>query len=250
MSYLYYADRIYQINLAIAGIAIGVVVLPQLSKHVYLKKKSKISLIQNKALELSMFLSLPASVALFVGSEEIISGLFGYGSFGVEAVLNSANALYYFGLGLPAFALIKVFSTFFFANNDTKTPFYISLISVILNICISLYYFKDIGFIIIPIATTISSWFNSITLFIFLKNKKLFSFNYIFWKKFSKIVFASIVMGIFFHYLITFFENQLFHDYQLKSLYLIFSVFLGLVFYLLLCFFIKAFNYKDLKLKY
>ena len=250
VSYLYYADRIYQINLAIAGIAIGVVVLPQLSKHVYLKKKSKISLIQNKALELSMFLSLPASVALFVGSEEIISGLFGYGSFGVEAVLNSANALYYFGLGLPAFALIKVFSTFFFANNDTKTPFYISLISVILNICISLYYFKDIGFIIIPIATTISSWFNSITLFIFLKNKKLFNFNYIFWKKFSKIVFASIVMGIFFHYLITFFENQLSYDYQLKSLYLIFSVFLGLVFYLLLCFFIKAFNYKDLKLKY
>ena len=250
VSYLYYADRIYQINLAIAGIAIGVVVLPQLSKHVYLKKKRKISLIQNKALELSMFLSLPASVALFVGSEEIISGLFGYGSFGVKAVLNSANALYYFGLGLPAFVLIKVFSTFFFANNDTKTPFYISLISVILNICISLYYFKDIGFIIIPIATTISSWFNSITLFIFLKNKKLFSFNYIFWKKFSKIVFASIIMGIFFHYLITFFENKLSHDYQLKSLYLIFSVFLGLVFYLLLCFFIKAFNYKDLKLKY
>ena len=68
VSYLYYADRIYQINLAIAGIAIGVVVLPQLSKHVYLKKKNKILLIQNKALELSMFLSLPASVALFFGS--------------------------------------------------------------------------------------------------------------------------------------------------------------------------------------
>ena len=69
VSYLYYADRIYQINLAIAGIAIGVVVLPQLSKHVYLKKKSKILKIQNKALELSMFLSLPASIALLIGSE-------------------------------------------------------------------------------------------------------------------------------------------------------------------------------------
>ena len=197
-----------------------------------------------------MFLSLPASVALFVGSQDIISVLFGYLSFGVVAVLNSANALYYFGLGLPAFALIKVFSTFFFANNDTKTPFYISLISVILNICISLYYFKDIGFIIIPIATTISSWFNSITLFIFLKSKKFFSFTYIFWKTSSKLVFASIVMGLFFHYLLTFFAHQLSHDYHLQSLYLIFSVFLGLVFYLLLCFFIKAFNYKDLKLKY
>ena len=123
---MYYADRIYQINLAIAGIAIGVIVLPQLSKHIYLRKKNKILLIQNKALELSMFLSLPASVALVVGSEEIISALFGYGSFS-KGSNEFSKALYYFGLGLPAFALIKVFSTFFFANNDTKTPFYISL---------------------------------------------------------------------------------------------------------------------------
>jgi len=81
VSYLYYADRIYQINLAIAGIAIGVVVLPQLSKHIQTKKKSKIHLIQNKALELSLFLTLPASAALLIASEEIISALFGYGSF-------------------------------------------------------------------------------------------------------------------------------------------------------------------------
>ena len=60
-----------------------------------------------------MFLSLPASVALIVGSEQIISALFGYGSFDEQSVYNSANALYYFGLGLPAFALIK-FSQHFF----------------------------------------------------------------------------------------------------------------------------------------
>ena len=247
---MYYADRIYQINLAIAGIAIGVVILPQLSKHIYLKRKNKILQIQNKALELSMFLSLPASVALFIGSEEIISALFGYGSFTEEAVKNSAKALYYFGLGLPAFALIKVFSTFFFANHDTKTPFYISLISVILNILISIYYFKSIGFIIIPIATTISSWFNSILLFIFLKNKDLFQFNKIFFIRFIKIIFASIMMGIFFKYLISIFEIQLVYDYYLKSFYLILSVFLGFVFYLIMSLFIKAFKYEDIKLKY
>ncbi len=250
VSYLYYADRIYQINLAIAGIAIGVVILPQLSKHVYLKKKNKIIQIQNKALELSMFLSLPASVALFIGSEEIISALFGYGSFDEEAVSNSAKALYYFGLGLPAFALIKVFSTFFFANNDTKTPFYISLFSVILNIIISIYYFKSIGFIIIPIATTISSWFNSIILFIYLKNRSLFKFNRIFLVRFIRIILTSIMMGIFFKYLISILENQLVYDYYFKSFYLILCVLLGLVFYLLVSFVIKAFNYKDLQLKY
>ncbi len=250
VSYLYYADRIYQINLAIAGIAIGVVVLPQLSRHVHQKKKRKISLIQNKALELSMFLSIPASVALIIGSEQIISALFGYGSFTEVSVLNSSKALYYFGLGLPAFALIKVFSTFFFANHDTKTPFYISLVSVLLNILISIYFFKEIGFIIIPIATTISSWFNSITLFIFLKNNDLFSFNKIFFKKFAKIVFVSIMMGFFFEYLILFFDNQLSYAFFLKSVYLILCVFLAIIFYLTLSYFIKAFNYNDIKIKY
>ncbi len=208
VSYLYYADRIYQINLAIAGIAIGVVVLPQLSKHVQSKKKDKILLIQNKALELSLFLSL------------------------------------------PAFALIKVFSSFFFANHNTKTPFYISLISVILNILISVYYFNEIGFIIIPIATTISSWFNGILLFIFLKNRNFFSFNQIFLIKFFKIVVASILMGFVFQFLLDLFQNELAFEQTYKSLYLILSAFLGLAFYLIFSYSIKAFKISDIKLKY
>jgi len=250
VSYLYYADRIYQINLAIAGIAIGVVVLPQLSKHVHLKKKDKILKIQNKALELSMFLSLPASIALFIGAEEIISALFGYGSFSEIAVSNSARALYYFGLGLPAFALIKVFSTFFFANHDTKTPFYISLTAVILNIIISVYFFKNIGFIIIPIATTISSWFNAIILFIFLTNRNLFHFNKTFFIKLIRISFASVIMGILFKYLLTIFQYELVYNNYFKSIYLLISVFLSLIFYLLVSLFIKAFKFEDINLKY
>ncbi|MDA9702236.1 murein biosynthesis integral membrane protein MurJ [Candidatus Pelagibacter sp.] len=250
VSYLYYADRIYQINLAIAGIAIGVVVLPQLSKHVHQKEKKKISLIQNKALELSMFLSIPASVALVLGSEQIISALFGYGSFTENSVLNSSKALYYFGLGLPAFALIKVFSTFFFANHDTKTPFYISLASVLLNILISVYFFKNVGFIIIPIATTISSWFNSLILFIYLKNNNFFEFNETFFKQFAKIIFSSIMMGIFFQYLIFLFENQLSYSYFFKSVYLLLCVLFTIIFYFIVSYFIKAFNYQDIKLKY
>ena len=249
VSYLYYADRIYQINLAIAGIAIGVVILPQLSKYVYLKKKIEILRIQNRALELSMFLSLPATMALFFGSEEIISALFGYGSFSLDAVSNTAKALYYFGLGLPAFAFIKVFSTFFFANNDTKTPFYISLASVILNVFISIYFFKSVGFIIIPIATTISSWFNSVILFIFLKRKDLFKFNETFIYNFLKISLSSIFMGLLFRYLTLIFENQLAYNYSFKSIYLILSVLICLVFYLLLSFIFKAFKYDDIKLR-
>ena len=250
VSYLYYADRIYQINLAIAGIAIGVVILPQLSKHIQSNKKDMIILVQNKALELSLFLSLPASVGLLIGSEQIISALFGYGSFNEVSVSNSAKALYYFALGLPAFSLIKVFSTFFFANQDTKTPFYISLISVLANIIISISYFSKVGFIIIPIATTISSWFNSLILFIFLKNKNLFNFNKIFLSRFIKIIFASLLMGIFFNFLLIYFQNQLAFSQNLKSFYLIFSVILGLLFYLFISYWINAFKMSDINLKY
>ena len=250
VSYLYYADRVYQINLAIAGIAIGVVVLPQLSKHIQSNKKDQILLIQNKALELSLFLSLPATLALLIGSEEIISALFGYGSFNEVSVLNSGKALYYFALGLPAFSLIKVFSSFFFANQDTKTPFYISLMAVILNIIISIYYFNEIGFVIIPIATTISSWFNAVALLFFLKNKNLFNFNKIFLVRLIKIIIASIFMGIFFNFLIAYFQDELSFDQNLKFFYLIISVVLGLFFYLFISYLIKAFKMSDFKLKY
>ena len=250
VSYLYYADRIYQINLAIAGIAIGTVILPQLSKHVQSKKKEKINLIQNKALELSLFLSIPATIALLIASEEIISSLFGYGFFSQSSVINSSKALFYFAIGLPAFSLIKVFSAFFFARHNTKMPFYISLISVLLNIFISLTFFSEVGFIIIPIATSISSWFNAILLFFFLKMNNLFSFNLVFINKFIKILLASILMGIFFNYVIHFFNDKLFYEANLKAIYLICAVIMGLIFYISIAILIKAFKRSDINLKY
>ncbi|MDA8858435.1 murein biosynthesis integral membrane protein MurJ [Candidatus Pelagibacter sp.] len=250
VSYLYYADRIYQINLAIAGIAIGTVILPQLSKHVQDNKKDKINLIQNKALELSLFLSIPAALALLIASEEIISSLFGYGSFNELSVINSAKALFYFAIGLPAFSLIKVFSAFFFARHNTKVPFYISLISVLLNVFISVVFFKEVGFIIIPIATTISSWFNAILLFIFLKIKDLFSFNLVFLNRFVKILLASVLMGIFFRYVIHFFNDNLLYEASFKAIYLIGAVVSGLIFYLLIAILIKAFKKSDINLNY
>jgi putative peptidoglycan lipid II flippase len=250
VSYLYYADRIYQINLAIAGIAIGTIILPQLSRYVQSNKKEKINLIQNKALELSLFLSVPASIALLIASEEIISSLFGYGSFDQLSVINSAKALFYFAIGLPAFSIIKIFSTFFFARHNTKIPFYISLISVLLNILISIIFFNEIGFIIIPIATTISSWFNAILLLVFLKIKNLFSFNSVFINRFIKILIAGILMGIFFNYVIHFLNENLLYEASFKAIYLVGTIISGLIFYLLIAILIKAFKRSDINLNY
>ncbi len=250
VSYLYYADRVYQINLAIAGIAIGTVILPQLSKLIQNRSLSEIDLLQNKALELSLFLSLPATIALLVASNILISALFGYGSFSELSVENSAKALFYFSFGLPAFSLIKVFSSFFFARQDTKTPFYISSISVIINILISIIYFKEVGFIIIPIATSISSWFNAIILYLFLKRKKYFNFNITFLNKIWRIIFSSVIMGIVFYFILDQFSEKLVYEENLKFIYLLITILITLISYIIVSLFTKAFKLSDIKLRY
>ena len=250
VSYLYYADRIYQINLAIAGIAIGTVMLPNLSKYIEQNQFNKVEFIQNKSLELSLFLSLPATAALIISSEEITSALFGYGSFDIFSVKNSANALFYFAIGLPAFALIKVFSSFLFARHNTKIPFYFSFLSVVINISISLYFFDKIGFIIIPIATSISSWFNSLLLFIYLIFKKYFSFNTNFFSSFIKIIMTTFITTYIFYYLVNFFENYLTYESNYKLITIILLVIVTFILYILLSIVTKAFKISDIKLKY
>jgi len=250
VSYLYYADRIYQINLAIAGIAIGTVILPQLSKLIETKNSLEILSIQNKALELSLFLSIPATVALLIASKPIVSGLFGYGFFSEASVENSALALFYFAFGLPAFSLIKVFSSFFFARHDTKTPFYISLVSVLINIVISILFFKKIGFLIIPIATSISSWFNAVCLYIFSRKKNFFIFGGTFKNRFPRILLSSLIMGLFFYLFLNLFSEKLVYYYNLKFIYLLLSILLSLIIYIAVSIFTKAFKLSDINLKY
>jgi len=250
VSYLYYADRIYQINLAIAGIAIGTVLLPNLSKHIQSKNKKKIDFIQNKALELCLFLSLPATIALLIASEEITSSLFGYGSFDYLSVKNSAIALFYFALGLPAFTIIKIFSSFLFARHNTKIPFYFSVFSVITNILISVYFFNKIGFIIIPMATTISSWLNALLLLIYLTNKRYFSIKFNFVKSFLKIVLSTALTSYIFSNLIKFFSENLNYNSEYKLITIIFLVITTFVIYILISLLTKAFKTSDIKLKY
>ena len=250
VSYLYYADRIYQINLAIAGVAIGTVLLPNLSKYIQSRNKKKINFIQNKALELSLFLSLPATIALLIASEEITSALFGYGSFDDLSVKNSANALFYFALGLPAFSFIKIFSSFLFARHNTKMPFYFSVFSVIINIIISIYYFNKMGFIIIPIATTISSWFNVIILLIYLTNKKYYLINLIFVKSLLKISLSTVLTSYIFYNLIKFFSENLTYNSEYKLITIILLVIFTFFIYILASILTKAFKISDIKLKY
>jgi len=233
VSYLYYADRVYQINLAIAGIAVGTVTLPKLSKIIKIGNKNKIDTLQNRSLELSLLLSIPAAFGLALASEEIINALFGYGSFGVKDIKLAASALYYFGLGVPAFSLIKVLSNFFFARNNTIIPFYISCFTVFLNVSISVLFFKDIGFVIIPIATSISTWLAVVIYLLLLFRKKYFKVFNNFFFNMLKIFSSVILMSFSLVSLINFFEDKLIYHNFYKSFYLVMIVLICAAIYLL-----------------
>ncbi len=249
VSYLYYADRVYQINLAVAGIAVGTVMLPELSKYVKNNNLEQINNLQNRALELCLFLSVPAAVALVLASEQIITSLFGYGSFNNESVTNTAAALTYFAFGVPAFSILKIFSNYFFARNDTKTPFYLSIVSVILNVLISVSFFNKIGFIIIPIATTISSWINVFLHYYLIKKRNLYTFDKTFFYKFTRMILSVVVMAIVLYLLLGFFSDKFEYNESWKFIYLFIIVIISLVSYFFISNFSGAFKFKDIKLK-
>ena len=247
VSYLYYADRIYQINLAIAGIAVGTVSLPVLSQAFKQKNVLKISNIQSRTIELSLLLSVPASLGLILASEEIVNALFGYGSFTIENINMTAAALKYFGFGIPAFALIKILSNFFFARNNTKTPFYISTFIVLLNILISITLFNRIGFTIIPIATSISTWIGVI-IYIYLLNDNNFLLlkNYL-PKNILKITLSTILMSFLLMFALDYYADYLDYTYKYKSVYLLIIVGFVASVYLISCYLTGVLKKKNFK---
>ena len=249
VSYLYYADRVYQMNLAVAGIAVGTVMLPELSKHVKNDNFEKVKNLQNRALELCLFLSIPAALALVLASEQIITSLFGYGSFDNISVTNTAIALTFFAFGVPAFSVLKIFSNLFFARNDTKTPFYLSIISVSLNIIISVSLFNKLGFVIIPIATSVSSWINVFMHYYFIKKRNLHIFDSKFIYKFPRMILSAVVMGMILYLLLGFFSDKFDYNESWKFIYLFIIVIISLISYFLISNFSGAFKFKDIKLK-
>ena len=249
VSYLYYADRVYHINLAIAGIGIGTVMLPELSKFIKNNNQFEANNLQNRAIEFCLFLSIPAAAALVIGSAEIVTSLFGYGSFNIDSVNNTAIALTFFAFGVPAFAMLKILSNLFFSRNDTKTPFYLSLVSVVLNIVISVSLFEKFGFVIIPIATSLSSWLNVFFHFYFIKKRNLHNFDKVFIYKLPRIILSTVVMSIILYLLLGFFGDKFVYNESWKFIYLFIIVMISLLSYFLVSNFSGAFKFKDMKFK-
>ena len=195
---------------------------------------------------------MPAALALLIASEEITSALFGYGSFDQSSVENSARALFAFAFGLPAFCAIKVYTPFLFARHNTKIPFYFSLISVLINILISILFFNKIGFIIIPIATSISALINFGLLRYYLSYKNYFSISLkeYFLGTIFRIILSAFLTSYIFHNLVNYFAQYLSYESEYKLLTIISLVILTFIIYILISIVTKAFKISDIKLKY
>ena len=165
---LNYADRLNQLPLGVIGIAVGVVLLPELSRALKARHMVEAQHLQNRSLEFAVALTLPAAVGLMVMPAPLINIVYERGAFTPETTRLAAAALAAFAAGLPAFVLVKVFSPAYFAREDMRTPLYVSIVAVVANIAFSLLLFGRYGHVAIAIATSVSGWINAVALAVIL----------------------------------------------------------------------------------
>lgn len=195
VSWLYYADRVYQLPLGIVGIAIGTVLLPDIARRVRAGDMGAVMHNQNRSVEFALALTLPAAVALVVTALPVTIGLFQRGAFGPADAAATASALAAYGVGLPAFVLLKVFQPAFFARENTRTPMWYSAINVAVNIALSFALFPVYGHVGVALATTIASWLNVAMLFVALKRARIFQGDARLRSMVLRIILASTIFG-------------------------------------------------------
>lgn len=161
IAWLNYADRLYQLPLGVVGVAMGVALLPSLSRAVRAGNEDEVLASQNEALLLAAAFTLPAAVALFVLPGFFVEGLFMRRAFTPEDAAATAHVLRIYALGLPAFILVKVFAPGFFARQNTRTPMIAASISMFVNIALGATLFMLIGYVGLAVATSLAGWVNA-----------------------------------------------------------------------------------------
>jgi putative peptidoglycan lipid II flippase len=177
ISYMNYADRLAQLPLSVIGIALSTVLLPALSKHMRTRNWAQAKTLQTLALESALTLSIPASISLMILAPFLVENLYAHGAFKQTDILPTAYTLCALASGLPAYILIKLFSTCFFSGGDTRTPMIIGTLGVLLNVSLNLILINPLEYMGLALSTSFSAWIQSILLGVFLKKKKLFFFS-------------------------------------------------------------------------
>lgn len=194
VSYIYYADRLNQLPQGIIGTAIGTVLLPLISKQV--DNTENIVKIQNKALNIGLMLIMPTTAAFIIIPDIILLTLFSYGRFDHYAVQQTVPTLIAFSLSLPAFIINKVLLPTFFAKGNLKIPTIFSLMCLGINVVLNLLLMNEYQHTGIAIATSVSTWINSILLISYLTINKMHKVSQALLLNVMKIFVATAVMSI------------------------------------------------------
>ena len=195
ITYLFFADRVNQLPLGVIGVAVGTALLPLLSRQVRAGDTVAAHNSQNRALEFSLLLTLPAAAALMVIAAPVIGVLFERGAFGANETAATAAALAVYAAGLPAYVLVKALAPGFFAREDTATPVKISVFCLVVNLVLNLLLmgpFKHVG---IAAATVVSSWLNAAIMAYVLKGRGHLVLDGRLRRRLPRMILASAVMG-------------------------------------------------------
>lgn len=248
ISILAYADRIYQLPLAIIGICFGTILLPTLSSLIRKGEHDKVRELQTDALKLSLFLSLPCTAGIIALAFPIIHIIYERGAFLPEDSFRTAEALIAFALGLPAYIIAKVLTPIFFANMDVKTPFRITVLTIISNIILNLILVKPLEHIGIALGTSISSWINIILTVYYLRKNKIRILSSTIKLFALKSILASIIMAVAVYITADYLENYLYHTrIFIKAISLFISVVIGISSYLIVSVIFNVLKLKELK---
>jgi len=195
VSYLYYADRLNQLPLGLIGIGVGTAILPALSRQIGSNDERAATQTQNRAIELALFLSLPAAIALCIAATPLIRGLLQHGAFTAADTAGSASALAVFALGVPAYVLIKVLTPGFYARQDTKTPVRVALFSMLFNLVGNLILIWPLGHVGVAASTAIAAWVNVLVLYWLLHRRDHLKADTRLVTRGARIIMASVIMG-------------------------------------------------------
>ncbi len=247
ISYLYYADRIYQLPLALIGIALGIALLPSISKKIQKSAKTEVYSTIEETTKFAILLSLPAAVGIFILSELIVSILFERGEFNSGSTVLTAQALKFYSLGLVAFIFMKIFTPVFFAYENVKPTLYITFFNLVLNTVLSIILFTYMGFVGIAIATSISAWISVVVLYYYLQKNHYFIFSKKILKPTILVLLASFVLGIYIYFFRNYFGEIFISFYIGETIFLLFLVFSSMLLYVFVISFYKPFSYTEIK---
>ena len=194
-SWLAAADRLYQLPLGLVGVAIGVALLPRLSRAVHASDGAAAQGAMDEAITFSLAFTLPAAAALSAIPVFLIDGLYTRGQFTSFDALQTGHALFFYGLGTPAFVLAQLYSRAFFARQDTKSPMRFAMISVAVNIVVGVTLVKLVGFQGIAAATTIAAWLNVAQMALALSKRGDYRPSARAWSRVARILVSCLVLA-------------------------------------------------------